>query len=161
MPDRMSERMSERMPLSLVTVCSRPDSDNTDGGPWAAWLEAAAVCSQIWPPYTTHPGQCPWCHLKVQLYLKWSSAPFQALWGFTSHCVPVFSQSFKIANAGFFIKSSHSDRCGTPCKYSAWNLPAIIKTPPLHHSFSWIFGFDAMVGITRSKVFFLMVVCLC
>ena len=23
----------------------------------------------------------------------------------------------------------------------------------LHHSFTWIFGFDAMVGITRSKVF--------
>lgn len=48
----------------------------------------------------------------------------------------------------------HSDRCGTPCKYSAWNLPAIIKTSPLHHSFSWILGFDAMVGITRSKVIF-------
>ena len=24
----------------------------------------------------------------------------------------------------------------------------------LHHSFTWIFGFDAMVGITQSKVFF-------
>ena len=102
--DRMSERNSERMPLSIVTVCSRPDSDNTDGGPRAAWLEAAAVCSEIWPPYTTHPGQCPWCHLAVQLYLKWSSAPFQAVWKLISHCIPVFSQSFKIANAGFFIQ---------------------------------------------------------
>ena len=46
----------------------------------------------------------------------------------------------------------HSARCGTPCKYSTWNLPAIIKMSPLHHSCSWIFGFDAMVGITRSKV---------
>ena len=51
----------------------------------------------------------------------------------------------------------HSDRCGTPCKYSAWNLPAIIKMSPLHHSCSWIFGFDAMVGITRSKVIFFWV----
>ena len=51
----------------------------------------------------------------------------------------------------------HSDRCGTPCKYSAWNLPAIIKMSPLHHSCSWIFGFDAMVGITRSKVISIIV----
>ena len=38
-------------------------------------------------------------------------------------------------------------------KKSASNLLDHANT--LHHSFTWIFGFDTMVGITRSNVFFI------
>ena len=54
---------------------------------------------------------------------------------------------------GKFLRVTRQNCLPTRVKKNASDLLDHANT--LHHSFTWIFGFDAMVGITQSKVFFL------
>ena len=70
----------------------------------------------------------------------------------------------ELAFGMFILQPDLFERPGNFLKVTRWNcLPTIVKknasdlvddANTLHHSFTWIFGYDAMVGITRSKVNF-------